>query len=151
MYSRIFRFFSRGLSNINYELIPSPARYNLKDKKRQEDFERKLLKYFKREAPISYDKTPKNYLEWLELAQHHSIPTRLMDWSFNPIVTLLFSVENNDNFDCCIYKSYLFSGIVTYELNRIFGNEFFFLKICDIQIFINGLHTNFSLSLILQR
>lgn len=86
--------FYRGVSDLDYELIPSAGRFGIEDNKTQIEFERKLLDDFIRKAPIYLKQSPKNDLEWMILAQHHGIPTRLMDWSFNPLVALFFAVEN---------------------------------------------------------
>ncbi|MFA6101379.1 MAG: FRG domain-containing protein [Victivallaceae bacterium] len=118
--------FYRGLSNISYELIPSAGRFGIKDEKVQKQFERTLFNDFKRKAPIYNEKTPINDLEWLILAQHHGIPTRLMDWSFNPMVALFFAVENNHDVDSCVYESFLSNGLTNItSLDAIFGKEKF--------------------------
>jgi hypothetical protein len=88
------RWVFRGHSDIGYELIPSVGRGQHTSISR-EKHERSLFDIFRREAHGFLATVPTNEWEWLSLAQHHGLPTRLLDWTHNLLVALYFAVEDN--------------------------------------------------------
>lgn len=96
----------RGVSDKSYQLIPSIGRDTEKNTNGDiETVEFDLLEEFKRlSAPIlSIGETPKSDFDWLFLAQHYGLPTRLLDWTTNPLVALYFAVEKDDHIDAGVY------------------------------------------------
>lgn len=93
----------RGHSDINYKLIPSIGRCFTNDLKRTMDFEQDIMFEFRRMHTL-YTNRCDNEFELLFLAQHHGLPTRLLDWSYNPLVALYFAVCSNFNKDGCVYQ-----------------------------------------------
>ncbi len=97
-------FVYRGVSKSTYELVTSLGRSESALGKPIERLESRLTKLFK-ESSIPYlEHKPNNELEWLAVAQHHGLPTRLLDWSYNPLIAIYFAIESNLDSDGAVYK-----------------------------------------------
>ena len=97
-------FVYRGVTDAEkHKLTPKIGRPELDLKGKISYEERLLFRKFKERAIANLAFVPRNDWEWLALAQHHGLPTRLLDWTLNPLVAAYFAVEKEHEADSAIY------------------------------------------------
>lgn len=95
-----FRF--RGQADFDWTLQPSIYRYNSFKRYQTVDFESNLLLAKPKQAipPLTFTEFD---LEWLMLCQHYGIPTRLMDWSMDVLISLFFACYGESDKDGALF------------------------------------------------
>lgn len=106
-------FVFRGVSNYDYGLKTKVGRSLEKYISRKEFLirEETLLELFKSKATAHTGMQQLSDWQWICLAQHYGLSTRLLDWTENPLVALYFASVGNENMDGAMY-SWHFSNAI---------------------------------------
>lgn len=84
----------RGLSDASYRLETTLMRLGGK----YWELERHLLRNFRKYACRDVVESDSVW-HWLSVAKHHGLPTRLLDWTYSPLVAMHFATACIEKFD----------------------------------------------------
>jgi len=87
-------FAFRGVSDAKYSLVTSLSRLGGDVRV----LERHLLRAFRRYAVRNVVDQDSSW-HWLAMGQHHGLPTRLLDWSYSPLVAMHFATADPSKYD----------------------------------------------------
>jgi hypothetical protein len=88
----------RGQSNADWKIIPKAGR----DVFCKYD-DKAMFESWKRRGKTMIEKEQLNDWDYLAIAQHTGLPTRLLDWSHNPLIACFFACNENFENDGVVY------------------------------------------------
>ena len=83
----------RGLSCADWPLVTALSRLGGNYRELEAHLLRNFRKYARQSVPVVDSEW-----NWLAIAQHHGLPTRLMDWTYSPFVALHFATDRVQSF-----------------------------------------------------
>ncbi|MCR4903125.1 MAG: FRG domain-containing protein [Butyrivibrio sp.] len=100
------RYLYRGLSNADFIMNTSLKR-NCKEQSMR--LEKSILRNFEKYVAISDPYITNSVWKQMVVGQHHGLPTRLMDWSYSPLISMHFatsgiSLEKFEDSDFAIWE-----------------------------------------------
>lgn len=110
----------RGLPNQKYCLMTSLQR-NCKHK--QGNIEGSILRNFTKYAAIEDCQLKESIWRQLIIGQHHGLPTRLLDWTYSPLIGLHFATSGED-LTCMNQHDGVLWKIDIEEINSLLPSEY---------------------------
>ncbi|MCR5100177.1 MAG: FRG domain-containing protein [Butyrivibrio sp.] len=114
------RYLYRGISDADFKLTTSLAR-NCKGQSAR--LEKSILRNFEKYVAISEPYINGSLWKQMVVGQHHGLPTRLMDWTYSPLIAMHFStsgilMDHFEDKDCAIWE------IDIVEINKLLPTEY---------------------------